>query len=218
MHMTRGWTGFRTAVLALAVLAWNAPSTRADGMLTYLTSGGPGTTNIEGSPNVISFIPVTNATVNTASNISLGTFEVAALPGGQSTTYNNTPFSLSLISETINGSPVPDSPVIISGTLNGIVSGSNQSSVVVNFNPMTTTAFPTGSGMGTLDLSNSRELLVPSSDNGGRTTLQAQVSALGGPPAQTPAPEPSTIALFLSTVGGLGLRRLVQKRRQRAAA
>ena len=37
----------------------------------------------------------------------------------------------------------------------------------------------------------------------------------GVPVNETPAPEPSTIALFLSTVGGLGLRKYVLARRQR---
>src|SRR5262245_44473486 len=96
MHMTRGWTGCRTAVIALGLLAWSAPHAHADGILSYHTSGGPGTADISGSP-AISFVPVQNASVDTASNISLGTFVVAALPDGQSTTYNNTPISLSLI-------------------------------------------------------------------------------------------------------------------------
>jgi hypothetical protein len=217
MHTTRGWTGFRAAVLALTALAWNASSAQASGILNYHTSGGPGTANISGSP-AVSFVPVQAGSVDTASNISLGTFVVAALPTGQSTTYNNTPFSLSLIPDSVNGAAVQDSPVVIDGLLNGMVSGGNQSSLRVTFNPLTTGAFSIGSEQGVLNLSNSQELLVPSSVNGGQTTLQATVSALGGGAAPTPAPEPSTIALFLSTVGGLALRRLVQKRRQRATA
>jgi hypothetical protein len=217
MHMTRGWTGFRAAVLALIVLAGGTPRAQADGILSYHTSGGPGTADISGSP-AISFVPVQNGSVDTASNISLGTFVEAALPSGQSTTYNNTPFSLSLIPDSFNGTALQDTPVKITGFLNGTVSGANQSSVVVTFSPDTTSAFAIGTGSGTLNLSNSREWLVPSSVNGGQTTVQAQVTGAGGPPSPTPAPEPSTIALFLSTVGGLGLRRLVQKRRQRAAA
>jgi hypothetical protein len=215
MHITRGWTGSRAAVLALAVLAWNAPRAQADGILNYHTSGGPGTANITGSP-AISFVPVQNGSVDTASNVSLGTFVVAALPSGHSTTYDNTPFSLSLIPDSFNAAMVQDTPVEIHGFLNGTVSGANQSSVRVTFDPLTTNGFPIGNATGALNLSNSQELLVPSSVNGGQTTLQAQVSTLVVNP--TPAPEPSTIALFLSMVGGLGLRRVVQKRRQRDAA
>jgi hypothetical protein len=215
MHKTRGWTGFRAAVLTLTALAWHASSAQADGILNYHTSGGPGTADISGSP-AISFVPVQSGSVDTASNISLGTFVVAALPSGESTTYNNTPFSLSLIPDSFNGTTVQDSPVVISGHLNGTVTGPNESSVIATFNPTTTDGFSIGSGSGTLNLSNSQELLVPSSVNGGQTTLQAQVTAT--PINSAPAPEPSTIALFLSMVGGLGLRRVVQKRRRRAAA
>lgn len=219
MQMTRGWTGFRTAVIALGLLAWSASDTRADGILSYHTSGGPGTADISGPP-AISFVPVQSGSVDTASNISLGTFVVAALPNGESTTYNNTPFSLSLIPDSFNGTKVQDSPVQVSGFLNGTVTDSNQSSVKVTFNPVTTNAFSIGTGgTGVLDLSSSQELLVPSSVNGGQTTLQAQVNANATPiGSESGVPEPSTIALFLSTVGGLGLRRLVQTRRQRAAA
>ncbi len=67
-------------------------------------------------------------------------------------------------------------------------------------------------------LNNTTELLVPSSDNNGQTTLQALVTTVTNPPPIGSVPEPSTIALFLSMVGGLGLRRYVQNRRQRAAA
>jgi hypothetical protein len=217
MQMRRGWTGFRTAVVALGLVAWGAPHARADGILAYHTSGGPGTADISGSP-AISFVPVQSGSVDTASNISLGTFVVAALPGGQSTTYNNTPFSLSLIPDSFNGTAVQDTPVEITGYLNGTVKGANQSSVKVTFNPVMTSAFSIGSGNGTLDLSNSQELLVPSSVNNGQTTLQAQVATSNNVGPQNGVPEPSTVALFLSTVGGLGLRRLVQSRRQRAAA
>jgi hypothetical protein len=222
MHMTRGWTGFRTAVIALSLLALSTPIASADGILDYHTSGGPGTADISGSP-AISFVPVQNGSVDTASNISLGTFVVAALPTGESTTYNNTPFSLSLIPDAYNGTSLTsadNTPTVITGYLNGTVTGANQSSVEVTFNPLTTSAFSLGSaGAGTLDLSNSKELLVPSSVNGGQTTLQAQVNATATAiGSEGTVPEPSTIALFLSTVCGLGLRRFVQNRRQRAAA
>jgi hypothetical protein len=219
MQMTKGWTGFRTAAIALGLLAWSASDTRADGILSYHTSGGPGTADIGGAP-AISFVPVQNGTVDTASNISLGTFVVAALPDGKATTYNHTPFSLSLIPDSFNGVAVQDTPIQITGYLDGAISGSNQSSVKVTFNPLTTSPFSLGSsGSGVLDLSNSQELLVPSSVNGGQTTLQAQVTATsGGGGPESGVPEPSTIALFLSTVGGLGLRRFVQDRRKRAAA
>ena len=66
--------------------------------------------------------------------------------------------------------------------------------------------------MGTLAMANTSELLVPSSVNGGQTTLQGSVATTG---IISEAPEPSTIALFLSMVCGVGLRNYVQSRRKR---
>ncbi len=66
----------------------------------------------------------------------------------------------------------------------------------------------------TLALPGDLKLLVPSSA-GGTTTMEGQIGTAG---LTVPAPEPSTIALFLSTVCGLGLRRYVQVRRQKGHA
>jgi hypothetical protein len=232
MHMTRGWTGFRAAVLALGLLAWSAPHAAADAMsqgnnsagaiskdniLQYSTAGAVANSGYTGS-NVISFVPVKDATVDTSSNISLGYFQVAGLSPGQMTTYNSTPFTLTVVPTGFNSAAVNDTPITISGHLSGTVKGPFQSSVQASFDPISNAGFNVPGGSGTLDLlPNSTQLLVPSSVNNGQTTLQAHVT-LSGTPAPTPAPEPSTIALFLSTVGGLGLRRFVQSRRQRAAA
>ena len=163
-------------------------------------------------------MPVQSGSVDTASNISLGYFVVAALAGGQSTTYNNTPFSLTLDPQLVQRHQVQDradrdhrlpqrhrerpEPVERAGH------------VQPDRRPAPSRS---ADGTGTLDLSNSQELLVPSSVNNGQTTLQAQVTTVAIGP-QGGVPEPSTIALFLSMVGGLGLRRFVQNRRQRAAA
>jgi len=223
MHMTRGWTGFRTAVIALSLLAWSAPHAAAssisqqDNILQYSTSGAVVTTGITGS-NVISFVPVQNATVDTSSNISLGYFQVAGLAAGQSTKYNDTPFTLTFVPSGFNSTSVNDTPITITGHFSGTVSGPFQSSVQASFDRISTPTFAVPDGSGTLGLlKNSQELLVPSSVNNGQTTLQGQI-VTAGTPAPTPAPEPGTITLFLSTVGGLGLRRFVQSQRQRAAA
>jgi hypothetical protein len=220
MHMTRGWTGFRTAVVALGLLAWSAPHVVADDILNYSTAGAIGTTGISGAGNVISFVPVQNASVDTASNISLGYFQVAPLAAGQSTTYDNTPFTLTLEPSQFNSTTVNDTPITVTGHLNGTATGPFQSSVQASFDPITSPSFTVPNGAGALNLvKNDQELLVPSSVNNGQTTLQAQVAtSTTSPGPEAGVPEPSTIALFLSTVGGLGLRRLVQRRRQRSAA
>jgi hypothetical protein len=70
-------------------------------------------------------------------------------------------------------------------------------------------------------------LLAPSTSNSGTTSAQGFVTftpgsgggGAGGGGAgggEAPVPEPSTIALFLTTVGGLGLRRYVLGRRRQA--
>jgi hypothetical protein len=221
MRMTRGWTGLRTAIIALGLIAWNAPHADAssisqDNILQYSTSGAVGTNGISGAGNVISFVPVQSEMVDTASNISLGYFQVAPLAAGQSTTYNDTTFTMTFGPGMFNSTALNDAPITVTGHLNGTVTGPYQSSVQVSFDSISSPTFGVAGGTGTLSLlKNDQELLVPSSVNNGQTTLQAQIATSGLP---TPAPEPSTIALFLSTVGGLGLRRLVQKRRQRAAA
>ena len=218
MQMTRGWTGFRTAVVALGLIAWCAPHARADGILAYSTRREVPGPRISAARRRSASCPCRAGPVDTASNISLGTFVVAALPSGHSTTYNNTPFSLSLIPDSFNGTMVQDTPVEVTGYLNGTVTGANQSSVKVTFNPMTTARSRSARGRGPWTCSGSQELLVPSSVNSGQTTLQAQVATSTSVGPQNGVPEPSTIALFLSMVGGLGLRRLVHNRRRQPAA
>ena len=218
MRMTRGWTGLRTAVIALGLLAASAPRAIADDILTYSTSGDVGTTGITGS-NVISFVPVQSESVDANSNISLGYFQVAPLGNGQLTTYNNTPINLTIEPNAFDSKAISDAPITLSGYLNGTVGGPNQSSVEATFSSFSSPTFAVPYGTATLgSLNNTTELLVPSSDNSGRTTLQALVTTVTNPPPIGSVPEPSTIALFLSMVGGLGLRRYVQNRRQRAAA
>ena len=50
------------------------------------------------------------------------------------------------------------------------------------------------------------------------TTLEGAINTAWIVESPAPVPEPSTIALFLSTVGGLALRRYVLARRARGQA
>ena len=137
-----------------------------------------------------------------------------------STTYTNTPFQLTFLPSEFGGIQVtPPSPAIeITGVLNGTISGSNQSSVVATFTSVTGGAFDVAGASSTLSsLDNQKLLLVPSSSAGGTTTIQDFLSTSDGN-NESPVPEPSTIALFLTTVGGLGLRRFVLNRRTRSQA
>jgi hypothetical protein len=224
MHMTRGWTGLRTAVIALGIIAWTTTGAKADALLTYSTAGSIDTSVGVTGANVISFVPtpppggtVTSTTVDASSNLPLGSFQVAALPSGTTTTYNDTPFSITFLPSKYSGIALTDpNPVTITGTLSGSVSGSFQSTVQATLNPITTGSFDLAGASSTLNNLENQKLLVPSSA-GGITTVEAVVSTAGGHP-ESPVPEPSTIALFLSTVGGLGLRRFVRNRRPRTQA
>ena len=215
MRMTQGWTGLRFAVIALGLFTGASTSTMADSILGYNTAGAIDATapgdGVTGA-NVISFVPITSASVDTTSNIPLGYFQVSAETAGQSTTYDNTPFSITFEPLTLNSSSLSNpGTVMISGVLNGVVTGANQSSVVATFSTPSSGSFELGSTSSTLSIPQSSLLLVPSSAGNGETTVAGIITSVA-------TPEPSTIALFLSTFGGLGLRKYVLRRRQRGQA
>jgi hypothetical protein len=224
MRMTQGWTGLRTAVIALVIIAWTTTGVKADALLTYSTAGSIDTSVGVTGANVISFVPTPppggtspSTTVDASSNLPLGSFEVAALPAGKTTTYNDTPFSITFLPSQFSGIALTDpNPVTIKGMLSGTISGPYQSTVEATFNPITSGPFQLAGASSTLSILDNQKLLVPSSA-GGTTTVEGVITTVGGLP-ESPVPEPSTIALFLSTVGGLGLRRFVLNRRQRGQA
>jgi hypothetical protein len=222
MQMTQGWIRLRNVAIALGLFAWATASARADGILSYSTSGFvSGTSGVTGT-NAITYESITNATVDTTSNLPLGQFQVASLAANQSVSYNNTPFSFTLLPSAYNGVPIssstnPTNPTV-SGFLNGTLSGNSQSSVIATFTtPIMNDIFPLGGATSTLAGLPNEVLLVPASA-GGTTTLEGAINTVGTVNPPTPAPEPSTIALFLSTVGGLALRRYVLARRGRVVA
>ncbi len=210
MRQTRGWNGFRTAVVALGIAALAASGADAAALMTYSTVGS--TIDSAGVTGVgaISLNTVNSGSFTNPSSFSLGEFQVAELPEGTSTTYVNTPFHFTFQSKLIDGvEPVPNAtPIVVAGALNGTVNGSNQSTVVATFDPTTIIPdFETGLYTNKLTIPDLNLSLVPSSSNGGRTTAQAYLIST---PSATPIPEPTTIALFLTTLAGLGLRHRVR--------
>jgi len=225
MHRIQGWTGLRVAVIALGLVAWTATGATA-APLTYTTSGQiTPTTGVTGT-NVVSFVPLSSGnsvdlgTGQTTTNASLGNFVISPLADGVTTTYSNTPIQISFLPKSYNSTDVSsDAPVVISGVLNGVVNGPSGSTVTatLNVNSPLNGSFSLGNGNGTaaFSLPTSSLLLSPSTSNNGTTTEQGLVT-LTQSTSETPVPEPSTIALFLTTVSGLGLRRYVLSRRRAA--
>ncbi len=229
MQMTQGWTRLRIVAIALGLFTWTSSIAKADGILTYSTSGyvvgSTGvSTMVDGAAvapttNAITYGSVNNATVDTISNLPLGEFQVAPLAADMTTTYANTPFSFTLIPSAYNGAALSNfTPPTVNGVLNGTLTGGTQSSVIATITSITNTPFQLGNASSTLAGLPNQVLLVPNSA-GGVTTLEAAINTVGTVgPSQAPVPEPSTIALFLTTVGGLALRRYVLARRPRAVA
>lgn len=217
MHMLRGWTGLRTAVIALGLVAWTATGAEAS-VLKYQTSTSLDSSGISG-PNAISFVPVSSAGVDLSAgeaNTSLGKFVVAPLPDNQSVTYNNTKFSITFLPASLDKVAANTAaPLVFTGRLNGKVSGDSLSTVTATFDKAPTTMYTIGNQTVQFKLPDSSLSLVPD-QAGGVTTAQTQILSTSGP-NEAPVPEPSTIALFLTTVGGLGLRRHVLARRKARA-
>ncbi len=227
MRKTKGWTGLRFAVIALGLVTWTATGAMAS-QLSYTTSGQVDPTKGVSGTNVISYVPLQSGnSVDLSSgqtNAGLGNFVISPLAAGKATTYANTPFQISFLPASYGSdtSVANDAPVVLTGTLNGVANGSSTSTVQATFNPVTNSSFSLGSaGTGTFALPTGALLLSPSTSNDGKTSAQGLItfaagSGTNGSGGVAPVPEPSTIALFLTTLGGLGLRRYVQTRRRQA--
>jgi hypothetical protein len=210
-----------------------APSAFASPVVNYSTSGTIDSTGVSGTP-VINFRSVISGAFDSPSSFSLGDFQVASLPDATSTSYTNTPFHITYLVNSLdngNTSSVPNgTPIQVSGVLNGTITGGNQSDVKATFDPITNASFGVGGFNNTISISDNPLTLVPSTTNSGQTSAQAFLTSMAtsnsssntsgsnnssdSTSGSAPVPEPSTIALFLTTLAGLGVHRA---RRQRGA-
>jgi hypothetical protein len=214
MSMTKGLNGLRSAVIALGLAACTATGADAATILKYQTATAIDLSNGITGPNVISFTPATQAGVDLGSgsvNTGLGNFVVAPPAGGTSTEYKDTKFSITFLPQDINGNPLTNLSMVFTGVLNGVVDSPYHSTVTATFDKPTQTLDLGGQTL-TFSFPDNAKLLVPSQSNGGVTSAEALITSTP-PPA---VPEPSTVAVFLTTLGGLGLRRYVSNRRARA--
>jgi hypothetical protein len=156
---------------------------------------------------VVSFNSVPSGQFTTPSSFSLGEFMVAALPSGVTTTYADTPFSITYLVNSVDGNAVDPSttPIVLTGKINGSVTGASQSDLMVSFDQKPIPEFLTNGYSNTLVNLDSNLTLVPSTTNGGRTTAQSLMVV-----SPVPVPEPASIMIF-----GLGAAGLVWHRRRR---
>jgi hypothetical protein len=196
---------------------------------TYSTAGSIGTTGVTNSgsytgPGPVEFSSVTTGSFGLNSNVSLGGFTVSTISDGSTTTYNNTPFTITYNPLAVNSVNFGNTPITITGVLNGSVNG-NTSSVVATFNTINSPVFQTADGtfLSTISVANNPLSLVPSTSFGGLTSIQASVittaSSLppsGGTGGVTPTPEPTTLAILATSLVGLGLRQRLRKGRPTA--
>ncbi|MHC5540230.1 PEP-CTERM sorting domain-containing protein [Singulisphaera rosea] len=210
MRMVRRKSGLSTLVIAMGLTFAAGSDASASTLIQYSTSGSIDSSGVSGTP-VISFGSIDSATFTPTSYFSLGNFQVASLQPGQTTTYTHTPFKITLVVDQVNGvTPDPNqSPIVLTGYLDGKITGGDKSSVQATFDPIGSIQFQTGNYQNTLTIPDLKVTLVPSTTNGGRTTAEARISTIS---TVKPVPEPTTAALFLTTLAGLGMRGRLRRR------
>ncbi|WP_337176811.1 PEP-CTERM sorting domain-containing protein [Paludisphaera sp.] len=217
MSMTKGLTRLKSAVLAASLVVGAGTSVEAAAILKYQTATAIDLSSGITGANLISFTPASGE-IDVASgsvNAGLGTFVVAPPAEGSRTVYENVKFAITFLPQSLAGEPISSVSQVITGVLNGVVDNAYRSTVVATFDDPEG-SLDLGSQTITLSFPKGEKLLVPPRSFGGVTTAEAQITSTATP--DTPVPEPSTIALVLTTIGGLALRRRVSARRAQPAA
>ncbi len=212
-------------VLALVFAAGLARNAEAAPIsVVYRSYGAVGTEGVTSSTG--SVLPAVSfdslATDTTAAPglgnhyVQLGSFVVDPLPAGQTTTYDKTPFSITLDPVALDGAATTSlTTVQINGTLNGSVSGSTGNLIATYNPPLYTTFASSGDVLGTL-VSPGGPATITQSLAVGTNAVTGVINLTQPPPSgqlPVPAPEPASIALFL--VGGVGVALRQRLRRPR---
>ena len=224
MRLTLPRTRPLVPALALAFAACLAREAAADPIhqVQYKTSGyvslqgaaGAGPVDFAGVPDATITTPATTTTGGTSvpAFASAGGF-VDSLPAGQSVTYINTPITIEIKPEAIDGKAVTGLPVI---TLNGRLNGhqdAGSSSLVATFTPPAAAHFTAGDLQGTLSFPIGDAGLPILAGGGTGVPVQIGVSAFTPPPsAETATPEPATAAVLLAGLAGLALRHRLRRK------
>lgn len=219
MSMTKGLTGLRSAVLALGLVAGAGVNVEAAAILKYSTATAIDLrTGITG-PNLISFTPASGLEVDLQSdlesvNVGLGKFVVAD-PAGATANYKDVKFAITFLPQEYDRTTLTNStPTIITGTINGTVESASKSDLKATFDT-TKVDIDLGSVKIPLNLPSEIRIAAFKSADKGETSAGGWTVPTG---SEAPVPEPSTIALVLTTIGGLALRQRVSARRTRHAA
>jgi hypothetical protein len=136
---------FALKFAALLTIIASADSVRADSIsvsapsLGFTTSGQVSSEGVTGF-NALSFKSQTDPVWGSTGARYIGQFLTGPLPPGLTTTYNDTPFSISILPAGLNYEDTwytkDLQPIVLKGKLNGTLTGTGYSSVVATFDPI----------------------------------------------------------------------------------
>ena len=223
MHKIQGWTGLRTAVIALGLVAWTATgATAAPLSYTHVRPGRSNDWRHGHQRDQLRPAEQQQQRLTSARARRMWAWATSSSrrwrPAHQRLTRTR-PFQISFLPASY-GSNVGKQRCSGRGQRCAQRRGERAFELDRHgdVQPGARTAWSGWAEAGTADFSlpTSTLLLAPSTSNTGTTSAQGLVTFTPAAAAEAPVPEPSTIALFLTTVGGLGLRRYVLSRRRPA--